>query len=65
MLDPQAIQQINFIQNLECTGNKAMLLIIKEVKETILDLWYGTVRVLHIHFENLFDINIIWINFTA
>ena len=38
MLDPQAIQQINFIQNLECNGNKAMLLIIKEVKETILDL---------------------------
>ena len=38
MLDLQTIQQINFTQNLECTGNKTMLFIIKEVKETIINL---------------------------
>ena len=35
--DPRAIQQINFIANLDKDGNTTMLFIIEEAKETALD----------------------------
>ena len=44
--DPKAINQINFTGNLDWAGNKTMLFIIEETKETILDFSQGTVRVL-------------------
>ena len=44
--DPRAIQQINFIANLDRTGNTTMLFIIEEAKETVLDFSQGTVKVL-------------------
>ena len=36
-VDPRAIQQINFIENLNRDGNTTMFFIIEEAKETILD----------------------------
>ena len=44
--DPKAIQQINFIANLDREGNTAMFFDIEEAKETILDFSQGTVKVL-------------------
>ena len=35
--DPRAIQQINFIGNLDCDGNTTMFFILEEAKETVLD----------------------------
>ena len=43
--DPKAIQQINFIWNLNRKGNKTILFICKEVKETILDFSQETLSV--------------------
>ena len=43
---PRAIQQINFTANLDRTGDTAMLFIIEEAKETVLDFSQGTVKVL-------------------
>ena len=37
-LNPKAMQQINFTENLERDGNKQMFFILEEVKETVLDL---------------------------
>ena len=36
-VDPKAIQQINFTENLDRAGNTIMFFIIEEVKENILD----------------------------
>ena len=44
--DLRAIQQINFTANLDRAGNKTMLFIIKEAKETALKFSQGTVKVL-------------------
>ena len=44
--DPRAIQQINFTANLDRAGNKTMLFIIKEARETALKFSQGTVKVL-------------------
>ena len=44
--DPKAIQQINFVANLEREGNTTMFFIIEEAKETVLDFSQGTVKVL-------------------
>ena len=44
--DPRAIQQINFTAYLDREGNTAMLFIIEEAKETVLDFSQGTVKVL-------------------
>ena len=44
--DPKAMQQINLTANLDQEGNTTMFFIIEEVKETILDLSQGTVKVL-------------------
>ena len=45
-VDPKAIQQINFIGNLDGNNNSLMIFIIEGVKETILDFSQGTVKVL-------------------
>ena len=44
--DPRAIQQINFTANLDQVGNKTMLFIIEEAKETVLAFSQRTVKVL-------------------
>ena len=44
--DPRAIQQINFIRNLDRDGNTTMFFIIEEAKETVLDFSQGTIKVL-------------------
>ena len=44
--DPRAIQQINFMANLDRTENTTMFFIIEEAKETVLDFSQGTVKVL-------------------
>ena len=43
--DPRVIQQINFMANLDRTGNTTMFFITEEAKETILDFSQGTVKV--------------------
>ena len=45
-VDPGAIQQINFIANLDRAGNTTMFFITEEAKETVLDFSEGTVKVL-------------------
>ena len=44
--DPRAIQQINFTENLDGTGNTTMFFITEEAKETVLEFSQGTVNVL-------------------
>ena len=44
--DPGAIQQINFIANLDRAGNTRVYFSLEESKETILDFSQGTVKVL-------------------
>ena len=44
--DPRAIQQINFIANLDRVGNTTMFFITEEAKETVLDFSQGTVKFL-------------------
>ena len=44
--DSKTIQKINFSANLDRVGNTTIFLIIKEVKEIILDFSQGTMRVL-------------------
>ena len=46
--DPRqlAIQQINFMANLDRAGNTTMFFIIEEAKETVLNFSQGTVKVL-------------------
>ena len=44
--DPRAIQQINFIANLDRAGNTRVYFILEEAKETILDFSQRTVKVL-------------------
>ena len=44
--DPRAIQQINFIANLNRAGNTRIFFIIEEAKETIFEFSHGTVKVL-------------------
>ena len=48
--DPKEIQQINLAENLDQAGNKTMVFILEEVKETIFDFSQGTARVLWICF---------------
>ena len=42
--DPRAIQQINFMANLDRAGNTTMFFIIEETKETVLEFSQGTVK---------------------
>ena len=44
--DPRAIQQINFMANLDGAANTTMFFIIVEAKQTVLDFSQGTVKVL-------------------
>ena len=44
--DPRAIQQINFIANLDRAGNARIYFILEEAKEVILDFSQGAVKVL-------------------
>ena len=44
--DPRAIQQINFIGNLDRAGNTTMFFIIEEAKEAVLDFSKETAKVL-------------------
>ena len=48
--DPKAVQQINFIGNLDRDRNTQFFFIIEEVKEIVLDFSKGTVKVLWFHF---------------
>ena len=45
-LDPRAIQQTNFMANLDRAGNTKIYFIREEAKESILDFSQGTVKVL-------------------
>ena len=45
-VDPGAIQQINFMANLDKEGNTTMFFIIEEAKGTVLDFSQETVKVL-------------------
>ena len=51
--DPKAIQQINFIGNLDQEKGATMFFMIEEAKETILDFSKGTVRVLRMSWHGL------------
>ena len=44
--DPRAIQQVNFIANLDNPGNTRIYFILEEAKETIFNFAQGTVKVL-------------------
>ena len=44
--DLKAIKQTNFTANLDRDGNTTMIFITEEAKETILDFYQGTVKVL-------------------
>ena len=44
--DSKAIQQINFIANLDRARNIRIFFILEEAKETVLDFLQGTVKVL-------------------
>ena len=44
--DPKAIQQINFIANLDRAGNTRIYFILEEAKETIFEFSKGAVKVL-------------------
>ena len=44
--NPRAIQQINFMADLERAGKPTMFFIIEEAKETVLDFSQKTVKVL-------------------
>ena len=45
-VDSKAMQQINFIGNLQRDENTQMFFIVEEVKETLLDFSKGEVKVL-------------------
>ena len=49
-IDPKAIQQINFAENLDRKGNTTMFFVIEEAKEIILDFSQGIVRAFQIYF---------------
>ena len=57
--DQVAIQQINFTGNQEQVGNKAMSVVLQQVKETTFHFSQGAVRVFWICFINLFCFDII------
>ena len=44
--DPKAIQQINFIANLDRANNTRLYFILEEAKETVFEFSQGTVKVL-------------------
>ena len=54
--DPRAIQQINFTTNLDRACNTRIYFILEEAKETKLDFFQGTVKVLQICCVILFSL---------
>ena len=44
--DPRAIQQINFIANLDRDGNTRFYFILEEVKETVFEFSQGAAKVI-------------------
>ena len=50
-VDPRAIQQINFTANLETEQNTTMFFMVEQAKETVLDFWQGTVKILWMQFH--------------
>ena len=48
VVDPRAIQQINFTANLDKAGNRTMFFVIEEAKETLLEFSKGTVKFLRV-----------------
>ena len=51
--DPRAVQQINFIANLDRDGNITMVLITEKAKETVFGFWQGTVKPLWMQFHRV------------
>ena len=49
--DPKAIQQINFTENLDRTGNTRFYFNLEESKETVFEFLQGTVKVLSMQFH--------------
>ena len=49
--DPRAIQQINFIANLDRDGDTRFYFILEEVKETVFGFSQGAVKVLWMQFH--------------
>ena len=47
--DPKSIQQVNFTGNLDQGGIKQMFFIIEEAKETVLDFWKSTIKLLRFY----------------
>ena len=47
--DPRAIQQINFIANLDRAGNTTMFFTIEKAIETVLEFSQGTVKILQMY----------------
>ena len=45
-VDPRAIQQTNFTENLARARNTRIYFVLEEAKETVLDFLQGTVKVL-------------------
>ena len=44
--DPRAIQQINFVANLDRAGNTRIFFILEKAEQTVLDFSQGTAKVL-------------------
>ena len=47
----KAIQQINFIANLERSGNTTKLFILEEVEGTVLNFWQGNVKLFGVYLD--------------
>ena len=54
--DPEAIQQINFKANLDRAGYTRIYFILEEAKETVLDFFQRTVKVLLMRYRIQFHL---------
>ena len=54
--DPEAIQQINFKANLDRAGNTRIYFILEEAKETVLDFFERTLKVLLMRYRIQFHL---------
>ena len=53
MLNQKQYKNINFTENLNRAGGATMFFIFEEAKETVLDFWKGTVKVLWLIFNKI------------
>ena len=60
--DLEAIQQINFTENLKRAGNTRFYFIIEEANKTVFDFSEGTVKVSQLNVSSLIFISIKWHN---